>query len=105
MDYSFLGKRIRAKRKQLQLTQAQLADMIGFSSTYVGHLERGNRSPSIETFILLARALNVKPNYLLQDYIDLDSADNGLTSISRDDYDSLLKVASFLKDYGVEYEP
>ena len=35
MDYSKLGKRIREERKKLNLTQAQLAEAIDISDTYM----------------------------------------------------------------------
>ena len=36
MDYKRLGKRIREERRRLNLTQAQLAEDIEISDTYMG---------------------------------------------------------------------
>lgn len=41
MDYKRLGERIREERKRLNLTQAQLAEAIDISDTYMGAIERG----------------------------------------------------------------
>ena len=51
MDYSKLGKRIREERKKLNLTQAQLAEAIDISDTYMGAIERGERSLTLDTLV------------------------------------------------------
>lgn len=55
-----VGKRIAELRKESGLTQEQLAVKINMNRTYVGYLEKGDRSPSIETANKIARALGVK---------------------------------------------
>lgn len=55
-------RRYRAKRK---LSQKALADRIGISVSYVSMLERGQRSPPLETIEKLAKALGVPPGSLL----------------------------------------
>lgn len=39
MDYKRLGKRIREERLRLNLTQAQLAESIDISNTYMGAIK------------------------------------------------------------------
>jgi transcriptional regulator with XRE-family HTH domain len=41
MDYKRLGARIREERLRLNLTQAELAEAIDISNTYMGAIERG----------------------------------------------------------------
>lgn len=55
-------RRFRAKKK---LSQKALAERIGISVSYVSMLERGQRSPPLETIEKLARALGVPPGTLL----------------------------------------
>jgi transcriptional regulator with XRE-family HTH domain len=55
-------RRFRAKKK---LSQKALADRIGISVSYVSMLERGQRSPPLETIEKLAKALGVPPGTLL----------------------------------------
>jgi transcriptional regulator with XRE-family HTH domain len=55
-------RRFRAKKK---LSQKALADRIGISVSYVSMLERGQRSPPLETIEKLAKALGVPPGSLL----------------------------------------
>ena len=65
MDYVDIGRRIRIQRRQLNLTQGQLAQKIGVSPSFIGHLERGTRQASLETLVALANELDVSVDYLL----------------------------------------
>ncbi len=63
---SFHG-RLLAARKQLGLTQSQVAERIGVAkSTYTGY-ERGTSEPDMDRIILLMRVLDIDANYLWQD--------------------------------------
>ena len=64
-----LGHRIRISRKTKKLTQEGLAEKARLSTTYIGRLERGEKTPSIETLVVLAECLEVSPLDLL---VDLD---------------------------------
>src|SRR5258708_5077067 len=50
---------IRAKRRELELTQDEVAARIGISTPYVGHLESGKRHPSDKIVTKLADALDL----------------------------------------------
>ncbi len=74
MDYIQLGKRIREERLRLNLTQAQLAEAIDISNTYMGAIERGERSLTLDTLVRLVNRLGVTVDYLLSDSVaDNDS--------------------------------
>lgn len=53
------GTVIRARRRQLELTQEKLASRIRTSVPYVGHLETGKRHPSERTVTRLAEVLGI----------------------------------------------
>ncbi len=55
-----LGQKIKKYRMEKSLTQEQVAERIGVSSTYVGFIEQGQRTPSIKTADKIARTLDVK---------------------------------------------
>jgi transcriptional regulator with XRE-family HTH domain len=55
-------RRLRSKKK---LSQKALADKVGISVSYVSMLERGQRSPPLETVEKVAKALSVPPATLL----------------------------------------
>lgn len=65
IDYAELGKRIRNERKRQNLTQEQLAELTGISDSFMGHIERGGRTLSIETLVKLANALNLSIEYIV----------------------------------------
>lgn len=74
MDYKRLGKRIREERVRLNLTQAQLAEAIDISDTYMGAIERGERSLTLDTLVRLVNRLGVTVDYMLSDSVsDNDS--------------------------------
>ena len=67
MDYKRLGERIREERRKLGLTQAQLAEAVDISDTYMGAIERGERSLTLDTLVRLVNRLGVTVDYLLAD--------------------------------------
>jgi len=65
IDYKELGERIRAERRKQDLTQERLAEMADISNSFMGHIERGGRTLSIETLAKLANALNLSIEYIV----------------------------------------
>ncbi|MDD6041379.1 MAG: helix-turn-helix transcriptional regulator [Clostridia bacterium] len=65
MDYVDLGKRVRARRTALNWTQEHLAQEIGVSTSFIGHIERGSRKASIDTLVMLANAMQISTDELL----------------------------------------
>lgn len=59
------GQKLRSLRKQKNLTQKQLADMIGVQNSIISFYELGDRIPSPEIIIKLAATLQVSSDYLL----------------------------------------
>lgn len=59
------ANRIRDLRTQKDITQEQLAELIGKTTEHVSFLERGERSPSFEVILDLADALSVSVPYLM----------------------------------------
>ncbi|EHQ90855.1 helix-turn-helix domain-containing protein [Desulfosporosinus youngiae] len=59
------GKNIRLFRQAKGLTQEKLAELVNVSSSYIGYLERGLRSPSLDLLARIGTALEVEPTALL----------------------------------------
>ena len=59
------GKRLRELRLERGVSQEKLAEMANLHRNYVGVLERGVQSASLDAICKLARALKVKPAELL----------------------------------------
>lgn len=62
---SLLGERIRALRKEKKIKQEKLAELVDKTTEHISFIERGERAPSLELLLDLARVLNVPPSYLL----------------------------------------
>ncbi|MEC0181351.1 helix-turn-helix transcriptional regulator [Paenibacillus peoriae] len=60
-----IGTRIRAIRNAKGLTQQKLADIASLDYRYIGALERGERSFSIDTLEKVLTALNVSISELM----------------------------------------
>lgn len=70
MDWNEVGRRIRTKRKEKKLRQEDLAEMVSLSTSYIGMIERGEKIPSLETFVYLANALDTSTDDLLSGVLD-----------------------------------
>ena len=66
-----LGDRIRERRHELELTQADLAFRSGIHYTYIGSLETGARNPSVDLLARLAKSLEIDLGDLLAGLQDL----------------------------------
>ncbi len=55
-----LGKRIQRIRKMTDMTQEDLAEKIGISRAYMGYIEQGRYSASLEVIEKIARTLRIK---------------------------------------------
>lgn len=64
-----VGQRIRKARMSKSWRQEDLAELIGKSPAYVGMLERGERSASLDTFIEIVNILDVSADELLCDVV------------------------------------
>ena len=67
MDYYKIGQRIRALRKANHLSQDQLAERVGISTTHMSHIETGNTKLSLTVLVQLATVLSVQTDELLFD--------------------------------------
>lgn len=66
MDYQDMGRKIHDLRKERGITQERLAEQLGISASFLGHIERGTRAASLETLVILCRELRISPEYLLE---------------------------------------
>lgn len=74
-----IGDRIKELRQKANLTQAQLAEKLGFTSQTVSNWESGSREPDIAALAQLSSLFNVSLDYLLlgkqEEAITLDDMD------------------------------
>ena len=67
MDYYEIGQRIRRIRKEHKLSQEELAEKVGISTTHMSHIETGNTKLSLPVFVNIAEVLEVQTDSLLYD--------------------------------------
>jgi transcriptional regulator with XRE-family HTH domain len=72
-----VARNIRMLRHAGDLSQEDLADRVGCSVRYIGLLEKGAHSPTVNMLADIARALNVQPFVLLLDAAPRMIADPG----------------------------
>lgn len=65
LDYAKVGARIRQIRKTKGWSQDELAKKCGITMNFIGHIERGTRKMSLDTFASLCRELEADANALL----------------------------------------
>ncbi len=56
---------LRRIRREHGLTQEVLAERVGVSTSYVGMLEVGKRTPSLEMLFRISDALDVRPSEIV----------------------------------------
>ena len=64
-DKAGVGKTIRKLRKWKGLTQARLAEAADLSDNFIGYVERGVKTPSLESLERIAKALAVRLHDLI----------------------------------------
>lgn len=95
VDYKDLGKRIREVRRQAGITQEKLAEKMGISASYLGHVERGTRIASLETVVAACNALQVSMDYLLKASLDLKQTylPDSISPMEKDRLSHFLRLA------------
>ncbi len=81
VDYEDIGERIRRLRRDLGLTQEEMAEKIGISPSFLGHIERGTRVASLETLVAICLVLHTNPEALLR--TSLNTFSNALPTTLR----------------------
>lgn len=64
-QYYEMGMRIKNRRKELKIKQAELAESLDISNNHMSSIENAKQKPSLDTFIKICKCLNVTPDYLL----------------------------------------
>jgi len=67
MDKEILGSRIREQRKERKMTLEKFAEAAGIGLVYLGEIERGEKMPSMGTFIKIVNNLGLSADFILRD--------------------------------------
>ncbi|MCA8323798.1 helix-turn-helix domain-containing protein [Burkholderia cepacia] len=60
-----VGRSIRARRLELDVSQETLAHIAGIDRSHMGKIERGERNVTLLNLVKIARALSCRPSDLL----------------------------------------
>lgn len=61
------GSRVKALRKENNLTQQEFANLSGLHKNYIGMIERGERNPTLKNIEIIGNAFELKIDELLKD--------------------------------------
>lgn len=70
MKLDTIGKNIRKFREIKKLRQEDLAEKTDLTTNYIGMIERGEKIPSLETFINILNSLGFSADMVLSDVLD-----------------------------------
>lgn len=103
MKNTGIDKRIKIAREEKKITQEELANLIGCSSQHISVIERGIKTPKLDTLIKIMNVLRIPPDILFQDVIEfqiVSAYDKEFSSLvgwlSNDDKKTILKVVKLL---------
>ena len=64
-DFSAMGVRIKMRRKELKMSQAELAEKVNVSNNHISSIETGKQLPSLPVFVEICEQLQTTPDFLL----------------------------------------
>ena len=64
--YYEIGERIRKSRQEARVSQEELAEYAGISSSYISDIEAGKRNFSVDVLMKIAEALQVSTDWILR---------------------------------------
>ncbi len=82
IQYDLIGQRIKLRRKERNIKQADMAEHLGISNNHMSSIENGRQKPSLEILLHICDYLCVTPDYLLLGNMHADD-------VSKDIMDSL----------------
>ncbi|MFW6269417.1 MAG: helix-turn-helix domain-containing protein [Bacillota bacterium] len=67
MKNNIIGSRLKKLRYNLNLTQEKLGEKADLHYSYIGQVERGDKTPSLKALIKIAEALNISLEELIHE--------------------------------------
>lgn len=66
------GENLKKIRKDMKLTQQEMADFMKISRTYLSDVENGHKYFSLVGLIVIAKNMNISVNKLINDDIEIN---------------------------------
>ena len=101
---SMLSERLKMLREELSLTQSQLAQQLEIATSSISQYESGDRIPSDDIKIKLAKFFDVSLDFLLglsdirNPYVFFTLSEY-FNSLSEDEINDVIKYAMFIKKF------
>lgn len=111
MKLGTIGKNIRKYRLAKKLRQEDLAEKTGLTANYIGMVERGEKIPSLETFLKILNALDISADMALADvvtngYVVKNSLlDEKLAKLTPEDRETIYDVVDVLVKHSKQILP
>ena len=102
MDYRTIGLNLRKIRVQNKLRQEDVAEKANLSVNYIGAVERGERIPSLETFVAILNAIGSSADDVLCDVLEMgyevknSLINEKLQALSKEDRTNIYEVLDVL---------
>ena len=92
-----IGKRLKDMRLEMGMSHQELGDMIGVTKVSICGYENGTRTPSLETFCILADIFETTTDYLLGREVPVISEEGTeyIGSISKDDIEIINEIRHY----------
>ena len=102
-----VGERIRRRRKELNLTQAELAEQVGCATKSCADIERGSCGMSIDMLLSICSVLKLSPATLLlgealPTFVDADTTSQilaGLAECTEEQRQNILQTIRLFTQY------
>lgn len=92
-----IGNRIRQEREKLNFSREKFAEIVNLSPNFLGQIERGEASMSLETLIKISKNLRISLDYIIFG----SSRDNSCTS-DNELLDLIKKCSKKEKEFAVK---
>lgn len=94
------SKRLKERRKEMGFTQKQLGEMVGVTKVSICCYENGTRTPTLDTLVDLANALQVELTYLFgADYYLVSENQNGGINLASNEIELIKELRMHIKLY------
>lgn len=104
VDYGLIGNRIKKRRRELNLTQEQLANELNMTTFYISKIENGKACATLETLSLIAYHLQMDLAYLITGTSTLekkhyiDELNDICSKASKKQLDLIIKLSKVVLD-------
>lgn len=73
INLNAMGTRMKRRRKELKMSQAELAEKVNVSNNHISSIETGKQIPSLTTFVKICEQLDTTPDFLLLGSLHTDN--------------------------------